>query len=307
MKTHPFFPKKSAVDDQRPDSPFELEAGGSYRQWREQKLSGYPRTVADLVVTLATLKAISVIEQRQLLDVCRKTNMVIYRTTATVDKTAVREFGQALGLHDLDRNILADDDGITSLQTVPGKSGRGYIPYSNKRLLWHTDGYYNPPARRIRSFLLHCVSAAANGGENRILDHEIAYILLRDQDPDYIRALMHPSAMTIPANLEDPETARAEQTGPVFFVDNGRLHMRYTARTRSVVWRDDTDTHGARTALEHILNSDSPYVFRYRLSPGEGLLCNNVLHNRTAFNDGSAMAATRLLYRARYYNRIAGT
>ncbi len=85
--------------------------------------------------------------------------------------------------HRLDRNWLADDDGISSV-TVPGEGGRGdYIPYTNRPIRWHTDGYYNPPERRIRAMVLHCVAPAASGGENALLDHEIAYLLLRDAIP----------------------------------------------------------------------------------------------------------------------------
>ena len=36
-----------------------------------------------------------------------------------------------------------------------------------------------------------------------------------------------------------------------------------------------------------------------------GVLCNNVLHERTGFVDDPA--APRLLYRARYHDRVAGT
>ena len=39
------------------------------------------------------------------------------------------------------------------------------------------------------------------------------------------------------------------------------------------------------------------------LSAGEGLICNNVLHNRSQFEENPE--APRLLYRLRYYNRIA--
>jgi hypothetical protein len=41
------------------------------------------------------------------------------------------------------------------------------------------------------------------------------------------------------------------------------------------------------------------------LAPGMGILCNNVLHDRSGFVD--AAATPRLLYRARYHERIAGT
>ena len=209
----------------------------------------------------------------------------------------------------LDSNLLADEDAITSLQVVPEKSGRGYIPYSNRRLLWHTDGYYNPPERQVRAFVLHCVQPAASGGENGLLDPEIAYLLLRDTDPGHVHALMAPDAMTIPANTEEGGEMRAAQSGPVFSVDpaTGSLHMRYTARKRSIVWKDNAATQAAVAALEGLLAGDLDQVFRYRLAAGEGLLCNNVLHNRTEFADDVDKGRTRLIYRARYYDRIRNT
>ena len=68
---------------------------------------------------------------------------------------------------------------------------------------WHTDGYYNPPERQVRSFVLHCVHSAAQGGENRLLDHEIAYLMLRDENADFIRALSTADAMTIPERTDE--------------------------------------------------------------------------------------------------------
>jgi hypothetical protein len=45
-------------------------------------------------------------------------------------------------------------------------------------------------------------------------------------------------------------------------------------------------------------------VLRVRLEPGMGLVGHNVLHERSAFVDDPA--APRLLYRARFLDRIAG-
>ncbi len=157
---------------------------------------------------------------------------------------------------------------------MPEKSGRGYIPYSNRRLQWHTDGYYNPPERQVRAFVLHCVTPAANGGENALLDPEIAYLRLRDENPEFIRALMAPDVLTIPANTEEGGENRPAQTGPVFSIDpvTGSLHMRYTARTRSIEWKPDAKTQNAVKALEQLLASDSPDVFRYRFSCGRRIV-----------------------------------
>ncbi len=107
--------------------------------------------------------------------------------------------------------------------------------------------------------ILHCVSNAATGGENRLLDHEIAYLQLRDADPAFVAALMQPDAMTIPARTDDAGVVRAAETGPVFSVDpdGGALHMRYTARTRSIEWKDDKAVREAVACLERILAGPS--------------------------------------------------
>lgn len=291
-------------------SPFDLDSTQTYLDWRAAKLRDYPANAAGIIVPIADPRQLTPDEHRQLTRVCAKTNMAIYTSRqGGEDKEIPRALGARFGLARLDDNMLADDDALTSLRHVAEKSGRGYIPYSNKRLLWHTDGYYNPPARRIHAFLLHCVSPAASGGENALLDHEIAYIRLRDANPAYVQAFMAPDAMTIPPNIEGGEETRAAETGPVFSVDpdTGCLHMRYTSRTRSIVWKDDPATRAAVACIETLLADDEPFMFRHRLAANEGILCNNVLHNRSAFEDNVDDGRTRLLYRARYYDRIAGT
>ena len=245
-------------------------------------------------------------EAAEIRRVCGIANMAVYSSplAGVADKNIARRLGAQLGLAHLHANPLADEDGISSLEVTPQKSARGYIPYTNRRLLWHTDGYYNPPQQRIGAFILHCVRPAAAGGENRLLDPEIAYILLRDADPEYVKALSARDAMTIPANEEDAAAARPAQTGPVFATDAGTLHMRYTARTRSIEWRQNEATRAAVDFLGRILAGDSPHVFQLRLSAGQGIVCNNVLHDRSAFTDDPASGLNRLVYRARYTDRV---
>lgn len=307
VRSAPLFrpaPALNAALPQALESPFALDRPQAYLRWREEKLARYPRRAEDLTVEVRDPRALSDSEAAQIRRVCAAANMAVYASPLAdlADKEIPRRLGARLGLARLQANLLSDEDGITSLEVAPEKSGRGYIPYSNRRLLWHTDGYYNPSGSRIRAFLLHCVRPAAAGGENRLLDPEIAYILLRDADPQYVRALSAPDAMTVPANEEDPAAQRAAQAGPVFSAEDGALHMRYTARTRSIVWRADAATQEAVRRLREILDSDSPYVFRLRLSGGQGLVCNNVLHDRSEFTD--APDAGRLVYRARYADRI---
>ncbi len=288
-------------------SPFALDNHAGYAAWRAGKLRQAPRSLAELLVEVGDPGALTAQERSAILARCRAANMAIYVSDRRdADKEIPRRLALQLGLATLDDNYLADDDGISSLSVAEAGTRREFIPYTDRAISWHTDGYYNPPERTVRGMILHCVAAAERGGDNRLLDHELAYLLLRDENPAFIRALSRPDAMTIPARTEGDaqEVARPDQPGPVFSVDDrGFLHMRYTARTRSIVWRDDAETRAAVACLEDILKRGTPWTLHGRLEPGMGLICNNVLHDRSAFKDSPGRR--RLLYRARYFQRIA--
>ena len=291
--------------------PFDLADEVGYQQWRAARLANYPVLAADLMVRINDAAALTKAEQAAILERCRKTNLAIYEVTGGggADKRAIRAFGRQFGLATLDMNLRADEDSITSLRVVEASAGTHYIPYTNRPLNWHTDGYYNRLDEQVRGIVMHCVSASASGGDNLFMDPEIAYLLLRDKNPDYVRALMQPNAMTIPANIEAGVELRPAQSGPVFSIaqDTGALHMRYTARTRSIEWKDDRNTREAVGFLLELLASDSIYIVRHRLRAGQGIICNNVLHKREAFADDANSGQERLLYRARYHERIQGT
>jgi alpha-ketoglutarate-dependent taurine dioxygenase len=290
--------------------PFDLANEAGYQTWRAAKLADYP-AAADLVVRINKAAALTDLEHAAILERCRKTNLAIYEVTGggKTDKPVIRAFGRQFGLVTLDMNLRADEDSITSLRVVEASAGTHYIPYTNRPLNWHTDGYYNRLDEQVRGIVMHCVSASASGGDNLFLDPEIAYLLLRDEDPNYIEAFMQPDAMTIPPNIEAGVELRPAQSGPVFSVMQAScaLHMRYTARTRSIAWKDDAITRRAAGFLAELLASDSVYIVRHRLSAGQGIICNNVLHKREAFADDAGSSQERLLYRARYHERIRGT
>ncbi len=290
-------------------SPFDLDDPASYRRWREKKLDSAPRRIEDILVRLDDPRRLTTGERDALLERCAVANMAIYtsNTVGNPDKEIPRRLGAQLGLHHLDSHWLTDDDAISPI-SVTGAEQRGerkeFIPYTDKPIRWHTDGYYNLPERTVRGMILHCVQSAATGGENQLLDHEIAYILLRDENPDYIRALSQPDAMIIPPRMDDSGVARPAQPGPVFSIDSdGYLHMRYTARTISIEWRTDAATQAAVAALTRLLAAPTAWTLHGRLEPGMGLVCNNVLHDRSAFTE--TPEKRRLLYRARYHERVA--
>ncbi len=297
-------------------NPFDLADDEAYQRWRDAKLAAYPETAAELMVEIADPANPTEAERAAITRLCRKANMAIYVSRQEYpDPERIRRdllaFAGAFELRRIEGHRSAKDDGIVAIEMASDKHRKGYIPYSNRPLSWHTDGYYNAPEDRIRSFILHCCRSAEQGGENGLLDPEIAYIRLRDKNPELITALMHEGAMTIPANHEDNGKVRPESIGPVYTVDtrSGALQMRYTARGRHIEWRDDPGTREAVAFIASLLAGEEQRIFRHTLTPGQGVICNNVLHSRTGFDGGSSSSAAsdRLLCRIRYLDPIAGT
>jgi len=255
-------------------------------------------------VPIDGLLALTVAQKAAIKLACKRSNMAIYQCRNTsVDRAAIVAFAAEFGLNRLDHHLCANADGVAELSVASEGVRTGYVPYSNRSLSWHTDGYYNEKERQINAVVLHCAQSAAAGGENELLDPEMAYICLRDADPRFITAFEHPQCMTIPANTGTEGEIRPVVSGPVFSYDaHGQIHMRYSARKKNIQWRDDASTTAAREFLSALLDDRNGPVFHYHLQAGEGLISNNVLHNRSAFNDGADQH--RLLYRARFFDRI---
>ena len=128
--------------------PFDLADSASYRRWREHKLDSAPRRIEDILVALDDPRALTAKELEALLERCATTNMAIYssNTGGDADKEIPRRLGAQLGLHHLDSHWLTDDDAISPI-SVRGAEERSerreFIPYTDKPIKWHTDGYYN--------------------------------------------------------------------------------------------------------------------------------------------------------------------
>jgi len=289
-------------------NPLNLDDLSGYRKWRDSKRRAYDLGLHKKLISLSS-SSVSDSELDTIVSHCDQFNYCLYQLAepSNGSKAFVRNTGVALGLERLDGNLCSDEDNISSIQVRDTGRHTGYIPYTDKKLTWHTDGYYNDLRNKIRAMILHCASPAASGGENAFVDHEILYLLMRDENPAYIDALMQADVMTIPENIENGVELRAAQTGPVFSIDpqTGDLHMRYTARTRSIEWKDTELVREAVEFIKTFLNSASPYIFHHRLSAGEGIICNNVLHNRSAFEDDLEKDQTRLIFRGRFYERIS--
>ncbi len=302
-------PDDASLTDLR-RSPFNLDDNAAYDSWRRDKLAATPLALNELRVDIEDPAALHSDEISSLTHNCAISNFTLFRLEEQPADpvSALTRLGQQVDLCRLDHNLCAEDSGLTALSDHETATDKQYIPYTNKPLSWHTDGYYNAADKQVLGWLLYCEQSAAEGGDNQILDPEIAYLRLRDQDPALVRALMDSDALTIPANQEGGIEIRPAHSGPVFsLTDTGRLHMRYSARKRHVIWKDDPATLEAAAFLQDLFSSGDDHIYTHRLEPGEGILSNNALHRRTGFRDDPAHGRKRLIYRARYHDRVNGT
>lgn len=289
-------------------NPFDLDNQSSYKHWREKKLKSAPTEARALIVHTVNRASLSSAEIRQIKELCRDTNMAVYDGLTGLQMNDMLALAASFGLQHPDREVSDDQSGISALRVikaVKGSNNKGaYIPYTDLPLGWHSDGYYNEMQKAVSAIVLHCAQDAAEGGDSQFLDHEIAYIRLRDENPDFIAAMMQSDAMTIPANEIDLERRDEARGGPVFSVISENLHMRYTARSKGILWKEDPVLDQARKFLTDLLNSDDEFILKHHLRPGQGVVCNNVLHKRSGFEDSDYPDSRRLLYRARFFDRI---
>ena len=173
----------TAPNQHAASSPFLPDNHDLYCEWRDRKLKDYPESLGDLLVEIENPRKLRQHEYDALLQRCRKTNMALYisKTGTDPDPEIPLSLARKFGLEQINKNWLADESGLTSLTVVDHGTRHDYIPYTNRAINWHTDGYYNTSDKQIHALNLHVVQRAASGGENAIMDHEIAYTL--DLDP----------------------------------------------------------------------------------------------------------------------------
>jgi len=285
------------------NSPFNLENQTEYSNWREYKLSQYPTNNEKLLVKFHK-NVISKSDVNLIKESIKKYNFAFYEFESVVPDKELHKFCSKLGLEKSISNLLSDADNISNITNQEGNrdkiSGKEYIPYTDKRLNWHTDGYYYPIDSAIKSFLLHCVNPAKNGGENFLLDHEIIYIHLRDYNPDFIDVLMQNNIMEIPKNKNVEGSKNV--SGPVFYIDkNNLLNMRFTSREQNIIWKKNDMIKKIKDFIFEFITHEKKYIFKLLLRKNQGYIANNILHKRESYIDGEKK---RLLKRLRFSNRI---
>jgi hypothetical protein len=277
-----------------------------YETWRDEKLANYHSNPASLFVEVNNPLQLSSAEKKVITDNCRSNNLSFIKIKPNVEiRGPIHSINAQLGLVDFDQHLCVEDDGLVVIEDTNAPKKGGYVPYSNKALNWHTDGYYNPMDALVGAFSLYCIQPATKGGENRWIDPEMLYIHFRELNPDIVSALSQLTTLTIPTRREDNQIVREASIGPVFFIDkvSQKPKMRFTQRKRNISWLGSIEITDALCALNDFLTSDSEIHHQYKLAAGEGLVCNNVLHNRSSFIDSNQQR--RKLLRGRYRNSVS--
>ena len=266
-----------------------------FLRWAEEKEKNIPKNINGILVNIHDINNVKTSEITKIKETINKYNSCIYSSKiALKSNTDLLKFVELVGMRTYDCNNI-ESSKITTITPLENNK-INYIPYTDKSLNWHTDGYYDKNS--IFSWLLHCVNPATQGGENYLLDHELAlreYVFSNDDIDD----LMAGDALTIP---ESKDTSRSEISTYVFSFKNQykKLHMRFSMRKDNI--GTSAKASVAVTKLKKIIENDcAKYSLTYKLQKNEGIITNNILHGRKAFKDD--MVKRRLL-RIRSYERL---
>lgn len=266
-----------------------------FLKWAAQKENNIPKNINEISVEIKDINRATKNEISKIKSTLDKFNSCLYRSNRDLESNScLLDFAKAVGMKTFDCNNIEANE-ISTISSIKNENVQ-YIPYTNKALNWHTDGYYDK--KPLFSWLLHCINPADDGGENYLLDHELAmreYVLSYDD----IEVLMNKRAITIP---ESPGSNRSELSTYIFSFDNDyeKLHMRFSMRKENIKMSDNTFT--AMSKLTDVIeNNCSKYSINYKLSKNEGILSNNILHGRNSFKDDKVQ---RKLLRIRSYERL---
>jgi hypothetical protein len=136
--------------------PFDLADTTSYLAWRAAKLSNWPCDTEPLRVEVEHLADPQSAEMEAIQSRVAKCNLALIACSdpTEIGPTPLLAFGRHLGLCRLDNNPCADERAVSVIAVRPTGRASEYIPYTNRPLSWHTDGYYTcatPPGHATSS------------------------------------------------------------------------------------------------------------------------------------------------------------
>lgn len=279
---------------------FDLGSNEDYLKWRDEKLAAYPKNVGELVVELGDMTAMTPAEKAKILETVERANMCVYTAgSAELEMSSLLTLGKQLGVRHTDKSARHPQSDELTDSGILNKA----IPFSTRHCNWHTDATYYGSDKTIQALFLLCKRPAVEGGSNKVLDHEVLYIQLRDKDPGALEVLMNKGCF----NYRNPATGEIDlhRGGKVFWTNaDGHLCHRFSFRKTDMAWSGDSDVAAAAHVLESLISDESAHVIEGRLESGTGLISNNVLHTRERLVDSDDAAKKRLLFRARFYDRV---
>lgn len=147
----------------------------------------------------------------------------------------------------------------------------------------HTDNPYRDP---IPGYIwLHCISNAADGGDNTLVDGFMAAQQLKQQDPAAFECLTR----LAPDFRYLDDDAHLESEGPLIELDSQGVlsRVRYSNRTESIAALEPAlleQYYAARRRFYELVTSDELTV-HLKLNPGQMLIMDNyrLLHGRKSY------------------------
>jgi gamma-butyrobetaine dioxygenase len=147
----------------------------------------------------------------------------------------------------------------------------------------HTDNPYRDP---IPGYIwLHCLTNAADGGDNTLVDGYRAAQLLRERNPDAFDALTR----VWPTFRYQDDTTHLESEGPLIELNSRgeTVRVRYSNRTERVpaLPADELEAYyAARREFYELITGDE-LTLHLKLNPGQMLIMDNyrLFHGRRAY------------------------
>lgn len=237
-----------------------------------------------------------------LCDQVQKSGFAVYSliNTSSLGNTAsntdsVVSLLHALNLRDSDSGVIRGSDQLSLLHDASGTPKGRFPPYQPSTMNWHTDGYYNANEETIRCFSLHCLHPAATGGALRLMDDAFLILALLHDNPESLRLLAHPEAMTLPQNKDAQGHDRPDRTVPMIQQHmDGNLSIRFTTRRQNIRWRCEA-TKSAAVRANQLIDSNEHWHCRVKLEQNQGVITRNILHSREAFNDAPGQPKRQML------------
>ncbi len=165
----------------------------------------------------------------------------------------------------------SETDGIV---TVVNSDGAAYQGLTGQQFKFHTDGSFleDPP----KVFALQCEVASRNGGYSQLVQAELLYDYLLKHDPEGLKALQEPDAITI------TDVDQSIMTRRIFTQSQGRVMMAYRSSDSQLTI---TPKPAARNAFQLIQDyaESLENQFLFKLEAHQIIIADNtrILHGRT--------------------------